>query len=148
MSTAGPQQQYLPPGDHRHEVEDVRPRSLFMFLLLLIASLIISGLFLAWYYSHLARRAQQADPPASPWADGDAPPAGPQLQVAPAASLHELRRKEQETLSSMQWISRTDGLVQIPIDRAIKLVAQRGLPQWPKVPPAARKPSGEMENGQ
>ena len=44
------------------------------------------------------------------------------------SDLADLREKEDETLNSYGWVDRNAGVVRIPIDEAIKLTLQRGLP--------------------
>jgi hypothetical protein len=52
----------------------------------------------------------------------------PKLQISPPADLQAFRSREQAELSSYGWINRTAGVVRIPIERAINLVLQDGLP--------------------
>ena len=52
----------------------------------------------------------------------------PRLIVTPAADLEELRAREDEELKSYAWIDRKSGIVRIPIERAMELIVQRGLP--------------------
>jgi hypothetical protein len=56
-----------------------------------------------------------------------APPA-PQLQAQPAKDLRELRTREAEVLTTYAWVDKSAGVVRIPIDRALQLLAERGLP--------------------
>ena len=52
----------------------------------------------------------------------------PRLQLAPREDLTALLAREETELTSFGWIDRTNGIVRIPIDHAIDLVLQRGLP--------------------
>jgi hypothetical protein len=52
----------------------------------------------------------------------------PRLEVKPGASLAELRAAEDADLNSYGWIDRPAGTVRIPIDRAMQLLLDRGLP--------------------
>ncbi len=52
----------------------------------------------------------------------------PRLEVRPGASLAELRAAEDADLNSYGWIDRNEGTVRIPIDRAMQLLLDRGLP--------------------
>ena len=56
------------------------------------------------------------------------PPPGPGLQVAPAEDLLRIRATEQARLEEYVWVDRDAGLVRIPIERAMEIVAERGLP--------------------
>src|ERR1700746_2989370 len=53
----------------------------------------------------------------------------PRLEVKPGASLAELRDAEDADLNSYGWIDRNAGTVRIPIDRAMQLILERGLPE-------------------
>jgi hypothetical protein len=57
-------------------------------------------------------------------------PPAPRLQIDPRRDLDALRALETSRLSSYGWVNRADGIVHIPIDRAMQLTAQRGLPGW------------------
>lgn len=46
----------------------------------------------------------------------------------PKAGLQELRTREEDMLTHYNWVSKENGLVRIPIDVAMDLVLQRGLP--------------------
>jgi hypothetical protein len=52
----------------------------------------------------------------------------PRLEVKPGASLVQLRAAENADLNSYGWIDRTTGTVRVPIDRAMQLLLDRGLP--------------------
>lgn len=52
----------------------------------------------------------------------------PRLQTNPASDLAELRAAEEAQLSSYGWVDRQAGVIRIPIERAIELTAERGLP--------------------
>ena len=48
--------------------------------------------------------------------------------MAAARELAEFRLRQAKLLSSYGWVDREAGVVRIPIDRAMDLVAERGLP--------------------
>jgi hypothetical protein len=52
----------------------------------------------------------------------------PSPEVNSGQALKQLRATEDAILSSYGWVDRQKGIVRIPIDRAIDLVLQRGLP--------------------
>lgn len=52
----------------------------------------------------------------------------PQLEVDERGQLNDVRLKEEQTLSTYDYIDEKAGTVRIPIDRAMDLIAQRGLP--------------------
>ena len=54
-------------------------------------------------------------------------PAGPLLQVDPAAELAELRRQEQRALDGYGWVDRGAGIARVPVERALELVLAEGV---------------------
>jgi hypothetical protein len=56
----------------------------------------------------------------------------PHLQIAPPEDLKKFREREEMELTTYGWIDRTAGVVRVPVDRAMELVLQRGLPQRSK----------------
>lgn len=55
-----------------------------------------------------------------------APP--PRLQTNATVDLARYEKREREKLNSYGWIDKPAGILHIPIERAMDLVAQRGLP--------------------
>jgi hypothetical protein len=55
-------------------------------------------------------------------------PPEPRLQTNPRQDLSDLRAKEDDLLGSYGWVDRNAGVVRIPIDAAMKLTLERGLP--------------------
>jgi hypothetical protein len=54
------------------------------------------------------------------------------LQVDAQNELREMRAAEDATLHSYGWVDKNAGIVRIPVDRAMEILAKKGLP--------ARKP--------
>jgi len=52
----------------------------------------------------------------------------PQLQVNDTAEMNEEIADETGKLTHYQWVDQSQGIVRIPIDKAMQLVLQRGLP--------------------
>jgi hypothetical protein len=52
----------------------------------------------------------------------------PQLEVNERTELNGERLREEDTLSTYGWVDQSAGVVRIPIERAMDLLAQRGLP--------------------
>ena len=65
-------------------------------------------------------------------------PPTPRLQITPARDLKDTREQEHELLSSYGWVEKDKGIVRIPIDRAMDLLAERGLPPGKPEPPAKK----------
>lgn len=63
--------------------------------------------------------------------DNSPPPPGPRLQVAPRADLDRLRARESDRLTTFGWVDQDKQIVRMPIERAMKLLSERGLAGWP-----------------
>jgi hypothetical protein len=58
-------------------------------------------------------------------------PPAPRLQVDPKLDLDRLRAEEYARLTTYGWADRERRIVRIPIERAMELLAERGLAGWP-----------------
>jgi hypothetical protein len=65
----------------------------------------------------------------------------PNLQVVPHDELVALTARGEQELRSYGWLDRTNRVVRIPIDRAMDLVSEHGLPRFTTNAPARRGPS-------
>jgi len=115
--------------EHDHERRDADVTSLFTIVLILFISgaiiLLIVAIMMHYFNTtQLPTTAGQANTPAT---QVDEFPQ-PRLEVKPGASLADLRTAEDADLNSYGWIDRNAQTVRIPIDRAIHLIVERGLP--------------------
>jgi hypothetical protein len=124
----------------RHEVTDVS----FWTVMGSGAALVVSSVliyFLVWglflYFSRQADRhgstvgrfTQELPQPLPP---------EPRLQTDPHRDLLRLRESEDKLLNTYGWVDRNAGVVRIPIEQAMKLTVQRGLPSRAAGEPSAR----------
>ncbi len=114
---------------HDHERKDVDVISLFtiVFILFLVSAVIffvVTGMTHYFRLHEPSKTAGQANIPAT--RTPEFPP--PRLEVKPGASLAELRAAEDLDLNSYGWIDRNAGTVRVPIDRAMQVILERGLP--------------------
>jgi hypothetical protein len=110
----------------RHEHRDANVRTVVVFGVGLSALLVVVLFVMGWLFSFLARREQPVAP--SPMATTRELPPAPRLQSNPPTDLEHMRAAEDAILSSYAWVDRQAGIVRIPIDQAMDLLAQRGLP--------------------
>ncbi|GMV35946.1 MAG: hypothetical protein AMXMBFR61_04540 [Fimbriimonadales bacterium] len=68
-------------------------------------------------------------------------PNAPPLQVNPALDMREFRIKEDRTLHSYGWVDQAGGVARIPIERAMELIEEKGLPTRQSAP----TPEGGMQ---
>ena len=50
------------------------------------------------------------------------------MQVRPSADFAKLHAQEQTELNTYGWVDKSAGVVRIPIERAMQLLVERGLP--------------------
>jgi hypothetical protein len=114
----------------RHEESDVNIAAIFGFGAgLLVAGAIVHLLIFVLFGFFNGREAAKV-PPEYPLAvaQGNRVPPEPRLQTDPRQDLSDLRAKEDELLGSYSWVDKNAGIVRIPIDAAMKLTLERGLP--------------------
>lgn len=59
------------------------------------------------------------------------PASEPRLQLSPRADMAIYRSQQVAELNTYAWLNKDAGVVRIPIDRAIEVVAAKGLPSRP-----------------
>lgn len=118
-----------------HETTDVNIRGILAFGAALIVVAIIIHVVIWVLFRYMDARQAARIPPQYPLASQQQVrvPPEPRLQTNPREDLRVLRDQERQTLSSYGWVDKNAGVVRIPIDEAMKLTLQRGLP--------ARQPS-------
>ena len=116
--------------DVRHEESDVNIRAIFGFGIgLAVAGIVIS--FVVWLlFQHFEARESRKVTPEFPLAaqQGNRLPPEPRLQTNPRADLADLRAQEESVLETYGWVDKNASVVRIPIEEAMKLTVQRGLP--------------------
>lgn len=111
----------------RHETRDISVRVVAWFAVGLIVSAIviqvaITGLFHLFKADHPSKMA------ASRISEPRVFAPEPRLQVNSQADLDHFRATEEAKLNSYGWVDQNAGVVRIPIERAMELIAARGLP--------------------
>jgi hypothetical protein len=135
-----------------YERQDLTAKAVFGFLFSLLAGGVLVY-FVVWgLYAFMDARQRLRQPQQSPLvqqADTStrivAPDElkkfpQPRLERNERVEINDFRLSEEQTLNSYGWVDEKVGVVRIPIERAMQLVAQRGLPTTPKageIPPSA-----------
>jgi len=95
-----------------------------LIYLAIFVLLVISPFVMLWTYSSAdASRKLLARPPA------------PELQVDPGQDLARFRAHEKKLLHTYYWVDKEKGIVHIPIEEAMKKLAQTGIDGFPKSKP-------------
>jgi len=115
--------------DIRFEPTDVSSRGLVIAGAILLVAIWCIVLLLHVAFSFFSYERAQASPAAGPMAaQQNSEPPLPKLQAEPQVDLQHLREFEESKLNTYGWIDKQKGVVSIPIDRAMQLLAQRGIP--------------------
>lgn len=133
-----------PTGHGSYERRDIGIGAVLYFLVGLAASIMLVYFLADGLYSFLSKRVESEQAPVSPLvtnapADTRHLPTdyrdylkqnfpSPQLEIDERTQLDGIRTEEADILNSYGWVDQKAGIVHIPIDRAMDLVAQRGLP--------------------
>lgn len=124
-----------------YETRDANVRGVFNFLVILAVVLVASGL-LCWGLFRYFSKLQAAASVASPFEDTRQLPLGPGLQVNPRQDWLKYHEQQEQSLETYEWQNRGAGIVRVPIERAMDLLVQKGLPvQSPGSQPAETAPA-------
>src|SRR5690348_13010668 len=141
-----------PGGAPRHsdvsfEERDIKVGSIYWYLIALglatVMALIIC-VFILRFTSSLAASSDIAPPPSREAMGKDYPPE-PRLQGVPGHvndPQKDLREKLQADIDAnekLQWVDKNAGIAQIPVEDAMKIIAEKGLPGASAAPAEKKK---------
>lgn len=106
-----------------HEIRDTEPKYVRRFAYALAGVIALILLLMGWLFDLLAPPASRTTPFVP--TPQTAPPPEPRLQVNAPMDLKKMRAREDAILNSYGWIDRSNGVVRIPIERAMEVIAQR-----------------------
>jgi hypothetical protein len=137
-----------------YERQDLQPAGIVYFLLALLVATVACIIGLRGLYTYLDHRERSSQAPVSPLVtnvpedtrhvSSGYPQAAfpdPKLEEDERTQLNSIRTDEEKELYSYGWVDEKAGTLHIPIDRAMDLIAQRGLPVRPQAGSGA---SGEV----
>jgi hypothetical protein len=126
------------------EHQDLSAKGVFSFLAGLAIVGVVIYFILLGMYRFLDRYEAKRQPPTSPLAakvestphgvmpDARARFPEPRLEVNERTEIGDFRQQEADRLNSYGWVDQKAGVVHIPIDRAMQLIAKQGLPVLPQ----------------
>lgn len=130
--------------DVQYEHTDISIGPVVKFVAGLAAAIVLTGVLMWLLFVKLESLQAKADPPAPPLAPAGvrnpAPPLRvarfpkPRLETHPVAAGAAAVARDKELLSTYGWVDRPAGVVRIPIEHAIDLTLERGLPVRPQAP--------------
>lgn len=111
-------------GKHVHEKTDVDVRAIVIFTIGLLVFIAVSIVAVIFFFRILAHQEGQGMSPAS--MSRIQLPSGPTLQVTPRRDRIEILNDEKNILNTVGWVDRDKGIVHIPIEKAMKLMLEKG----------------------
>lgn len=111
-----------------HELTDIKPGYVGVFAIALAivigAAVVITSLLMQYRTVEHARQQTPVPPLAG---ERQATPQL-RLQVDAPNELRQMRDAEEAVLNSYGWVDKDAGIVRIPVDRAMEILAKEGLP--------------------
>jgi hypothetical protein len=131
------------PNHDGFEQEDLSSRSALYFLAGLVLVCVVVYLIVFGMYRFLDRYDTAHQPPLSPMATPQADTRAvthenaekfpqPRLEENERTQLRSFIEDQDRKLATYDWVDKDRGTVRIPIDRAMELIVQRGLPVHPE----------------
>lgn len=113
-----------------HEESDVNVGAILRFGVGLLVVAVMVHVFLWWLLGAYGRQNERAQTQVYPMAAGqqDRLPPSPRFQQNPQQELQELRARQKALLDGYGWVNKEAGVARIPIEDAMKMVVERGLP--------------------
>ena len=111
-----------------HETSDVGVRPFVWVVVGLAVAAVLGNLVLFGFYNTLSNRiiARQEQP--GPMARATQLPPEPRLEISPERNWQATLAEHTQQLNSYGWVDQNAGTARIPIERAMQLTLERGLP--------------------
>ena len=136
-----------------YEQTDANITDLLKFGFWMAVVIAVTLVSMKWTFNYM-ERTQTVSVPAGPFTRPRELPPSPRLQVEPHQELKDYCQAQVKELNSYGWINQRLHVVRVPIDRAMDMVLQNGLPvraSGPtgaaavEVPPATTPGGAELE---
>jgi hypothetical protein len=111
-----------------HELSDLRPGYIALFGIALTAVIVAAAVITSLLIHFKAAEHSRQETPVPRLAQEREATPGPRLQVDANKDLRQMRAGEEAVLNSYGWVDKDAGIVKIPVDRAMEILAKKGLP--------------------
>jgi hypothetical protein len=116
-----------------HESRDLSIRGILIFFVALGGMMAIMLVVVTITMTLASGRGPNLQIPPSNLSNAPIPtlPSEPRLEAIPGQQLQKLRANDDKMLHTYGWVDQKAGIVHIPIERAMQMMLQRGLPTRP-----------------
>jgi hypothetical protein len=111
-----------------YELSDLNPRFIAMFGIGLVVAVAVAVIVTSLFMRYRAFQHARQETPVPRLAREREITPEPRLQVDAPKELRQMRAAEDAALGSYGWVDKDAGVVKIPIDRAMEILAKKGLP--------------------
>ncbi len=138
-----PHTEHEPAAEAGHETSDVSIGAIVKFGIGLAVTALVIHVAMWGLFRVLHERGEKRDRPLPPLVAAALRRTPPEPRLEPDALLprRRMQAKEKAALKSYGWVDRDAGIVRVPIERAMEILVQRGLP--PSKPMAAPTPGAK-----
>jgi hypothetical protein len=116
------------PEEAGYELSDLNPGYVGLFGLGLAVVLVIAVIVASLLIHYKTVQYVRHETPIPQLAREREATLGTRLQIDAQNELREMRAAEDATLNSYGWVDKNAGIVRIPVDRAMEILAKKGLP--------------------
>ncbi|MBZ5527366.1 MAG: hypothetical protein LAN71_05630 [Acidobacteriia bacterium] len=129
------------------EAKDIQVPWILKFLVVM-AVVLVASYYLCWaIYSVSLEHARRADVQAATARQAEPPKALPEPflqgvpghETDPQQDLRDMRARERKNLSQTRWVDEKAGIAEIPVEEAMKIISEKGLPVTAPAPAGKKK---------
>lgn len=121
--------EHEPSAGVQHETRDVHVRPLAWLGVGLAMLIVVAFVMMKGVFELLDRQQARSDTPPLPMVtQRPQQPPEPRLQTTPVPNRKLVIEQETKLLTTYGWVDQKAGTVHIPVERAMQLLAERGLP--------------------
>jgi hypothetical protein len=130
----------------KYENRDLGARGIIAFLIVLIVSTAVLCAVVYGYYDYDKKHTAEEAPRTGASTISNNPTTQPNptmrfpkptLQPDDVADMYQMRANEDQILNSYGWVDQKNNIARIPVEEAMKAIAQQGLPTRPAAQPPA-----------
>lgn len=124
-----------------HQESTIQVRGLIIGAVALAVTVLICQVVLAWWMRGFEQEDARAKAlhPGRQNLEVDQFPT-PRLQKSPPTEMEQMREEELVRIANYGWVDRKAGIARIPVDRALHILAEKGLPKVAAKPPTTGAP--------